>query len=181
MYWLRASTLVSAMAVAMAASASAAEVREMRVGAGPDGTRVVLDLSGSVEHTLFTLHSPERVVVDIPSAHLSNPSMPAGQGIIRQIRAAPRDGDDLRVVLDLEGAVQAKSFVAEPNETYGYRLVIDLVPPGAAAPVPVQHAPTGSRDLVIAIDAGHGGDDPGAIGHSGTREKDVVLGIARAL
>jgi len=181
MSWLRASTLVFALAVAAARSASAAEVREMRVWAGPDGTRVVLDLSGSVEHTLFTLHSPERVVVDIPNARLSNQSMPAGQGVIRQIRAAARDADDLRVVLDLESAVQAKSFVAAPNETYGYRLVIDLVPPTAAAAVPVQHAPTGTRDLVIAIDAGHGGDDPGAIGHSGTREKDVVLGIARAL
>jgi len=110
----------------------------MRVWAGPDGTRVVLDLSGSVEHTLFTLHSPERVVVDIPSAHLSNPSMPAGQGIIRQIRAAPRDGDDLRVVLDLEGAVQAKSFVADDK-------IFSRVEDIAARTVRQRHAPTQAR------------------------------------
>jgi len=108
--------------------------------------------------------------------------MPAGQGLIRQIRAAPRESGDLRIVLDLSRSVQARSFVAAPNDTYGYRLVIDLSPPADAAPVRAQHAPDGNvRDLVIAIDAGHGGEDPGAIGRNGTREKDVVLAIARTL
>lgn len=177
----RAPILFLVLAATAAMTAWSAEVRETRIWASPDSTRVVLDLSGNVDHTLFTLHDPERVVVDIPDARMLRPAVPAGQGLIRQIRAAPRDDGDLRIVLDLAGAVQAKSFIAAPNDAYGYRLVIDLAPTVAAAAVRVQHAPTGNRDLVIAIDAGHGGDDPGAIGRSGTREKDVVLAIARAL
>ena len=182
MLFPRALALLSIFAGAFAAAASTVDVRETRVWAGPDSTRVVLDLSGRTEHTLFTLHNPERVVVDLPDARLARPAMPAGQGLIRQIRAAPRETGELRIVLDLTGAVQAKSFLAAPNDAYGYRLVIDLAPPAEATPVRVQHAPAANmRDLVIAIDAGHGGDDPGAIGRSGTREKDVVLAIARAL
>jgi N-acetylmuramoyl-L-alanine amidase len=182
MLFPRALTSLPILASAAALAASPVDVRETRVWAGPDSTRVVLDLSGRMEHTLFTLHDPERVVVDLPGARLTRPGLPAGQGLIRQIRAAARDTGDLRIVLDLTGAVQAKSFLAAPNESYGYRLVIDLSPPADAAPVRAQHAPNGNmRDLVIAIDAGHGGDDPGAIGRGGTREKDVVLAIARAL
>jgi len=182
MFLLRAPILFCLAAVTAAAAIPRATVREVRVWAGPDSTRVVLDVSANVEHTLFTLHDPERVVVDIPDARLTSPSLPAGQGIIRQIRSAPRDSDDLRVVLDLNRAVQARSFVAAPNDAYGYRLVIDLTPPAEQAPVRAEHAPGSSaRDLVIAIDAGHGGDDPGAIGRNGTREKDVTLAIAREL
>jgi N-acetylmuramoyl-L-alanine amidase len=95
---------------------------------------------------------------------------------------ARRPSGELRIVVDLSHAIRAKSFLAEPNAHYGYRLVIDL---GGAAgtntPVKVAHARPDARDLVIAIDAGHGGEDPGAIGKNGTREKDVVLAIARAL
>jgi N-acetylmuramoyl-L-alanine amidase len=182
MSFLRAPILLLVFVAVAARAASPVDVREVRVWAGPDSTRVVLDVSRNIEHTLFTLHDPERVVVDIPDARVIMPAMPAGQGLIRQIRAAPRESGDLRIVLDLGRAVQARSFVAAPNDIYGYRLVIDLSPPADAAPVRVQHAPDGNvRDLVIAIDAGHGGEDPGAIGRNGTREKDVVLAIARTL
>jgi N-acetylmuramoyl-L-alanine amidase len=182
MSFRRALTLLFGLAAYAAMAAPPSEVQAVRIWAGPDSTRVVLDVSSNIDHTLFTLHDPERVVVDIPGTRVTNVSMPVGQGIIKQIRAAPRESGNLRIVLDLGRSVQAKSFVAAPNDTYGYRLVIDLTPPAEVAPVRAQHAPTESmRDLVIAIDAGHGGDDPGAIGRSGTREKDVVLAIARAL
>ena len=78
--------------------------------------------------------------------------------------------------------IRAKSFIAAPNDQYGYRLVIDFGSTASAeAPVKAEHARPEARDLIIAIDAGHGGEDPGAIGKNGTREKDVVLAIARAL
>jgi N-acetylmuramoyl-L-alanine amidase len=86
--------------------------------------------------------------------------------------------------------VRASSFLTAPNSRYGYRLVVDLagpaaMPPAAASgpsqPVKVEHAPADTRDLIIAIDAGHGGEDPGAIGVNGTREKDVVFAIAKEL
>jgi N-acetylmuramoyl-L-alanine amidase len=162
----------------------AVEVRDVRLWSGPDHTRVVLELSGPAAHNLFTLQNPDRVVIDVANATAaSNLTMPAGQGVIRQVRFGARDDGSLRVVVDVGSAVQPKSFAVEPNETYGNRLVIDLDLPGEPAPVKVQHAPVtdASRDLVIAVDAGHGGDDPGAIGRSGTREKDVVLAVARAV
>jgi N-acetylmuramoyl-L-alanine amidase len=129
------------------------------------------------------LHNPERVVVDVADASLvATQAAPAGQGLVRQVRFGTRDDGSLRVVLDINGDVQSKSFAVAPNESYGHRLVIDLAPASEPAPVKIEHAPQDeARDLVIAVDAGHGGDDPGAIGRGGTREKDVALAIARAL
>lgn len=163
---------------------NAVEIRDVRLWAGPDHTRVVVELSGPATHNLFTLRNPDRVVIDVADASLiANQAPPAGQGLVRQVRFGTRDDGSLRVVLDINGDVQSKSFAVAPNESYGHRLVIDLAPSAEPAPVKVEHAPPQdeARDLVIAVDAGHGGDDPGAIGRGGTREKDVALAIARAL
>jgi N-acetylmuramoyl-L-alanine amidase len=163
-------------------SARAVEVRAVRVWAAPDNTRVVLDLSGSAPHTLTVMHDPERVVLEVAGGRLAkgaNPT-PKGGGAVKDVRLTGRPGQ-LRVVLDLTHLAHAKSFLAKPNNRYGYRLVVDL---GVAAPekaIRADHAPREFRDLVIAIDAGHGGEDPGAIGKNGLREKDVVLAIAQDL
>jgi len=106
---------------------------------------------------------------------------PGAVGAVKQVRMAGRPSGELRIVLDLSRPIRAKSFLAEPNNHYGYRLVIDLGGATPDTPVKVEHARPDARDLIIAIDAGHGGEDPGAIGKNGTREKDVVLAIARAL
>lgn len=185
---------VSVAALIMAAAAHAAptrhaaagsvEVRAVRLQASPENTRVVLDLSGSTSHSLMVLSNPDRVVLDVARAHLARTLRappPAGVGVVRVLRLSSRASGELRLVLDLEHPIRAKSFLSAPNEHYGYRLVVDLGTPGAEMPVRVAHVRPAARDLVIAVDAGHGGDDPGAIGHNGTREKDVVLAIARAL
>ena len=175
------------------ASAAQTVVRDVRIWSGPENTRVVLDLSAPIRHELFTLSNPERVVVDIPAARLAlNGSLPPGQGVVRQLRAAERQDGTLRLVLDVQRTVAPKSFVAAPSGTHGHRLVIDLggsavvaLPTTVATPpVAVKSTDTLARqhrDVVIAIDAGHGGKDPGAIGRRGTREKDVTLAIARRL
>jgi len=158
------------------------EVRALRLQASPDGTRVVLDLSGRTAHSLLVLSNPDRVVLDLSAARLAAPvHEPLSAGLVKSVHLAARPGGDLRIVLGLERPIRAKSFLSRPNARYGYRLVIDLAGPGAEAPVRVAHVRPSARDLIIAVDPGHGGDDPGAIGHSGTREKDVVLAIARAL
>jgi N-acetylmuramoyl-L-alanine amidase len=164
-------------------AANTVEVRDLRLWASTDSTRVVLDLSGTAEHTLFTLRDPDRVVIDVANANAALAATTfAGQGLVRQVRVAGREDGTLRVVLDLSERVQPKSFLVEPNDTYGHRLVVDLVSMSAQSVVKAEHAPTiESRDIVITVDAGHGGEDPGAIGRSGTREKDVVLSISRAL
>jgi N-acetylmuramoyl-L-alanine amidase len=174
-----AATLFSAL---LPLAAHAVDVRGIRLWAGPDSTRVVLDLSGKAPHSLQLLKNPDRVVLDVAGARLAAVARaPAGAGTVKSVRASPRPSG-VRIVLDLSKPVQAKSFLASPNNRYGYRLVIDLgLNASVETPVKAEHAPPDARDLIIAIDAGHGGEDPGAIGKNGTREKDVVLAIARQL
>ena len=167
--------------------AQAVDVVGVRMWPAPDNTRLVFDLNAPVTHNLFVLEKPERIVIDLKSTDLkaSFPTL-ADASFIKDIRYARREGNDLRVVLDLKREVKAKSFVLRPQGEYGNRLVVDLIDAaqGSKSRQPVREdreQPGQPRKVTIAIDAGHGGDDPGAIGKYGTREKDVVLGIARRL
>jgi N-acetylmuramoyl-L-alanine amidase len=173
------------LALFLLASAVRAEVqvRDVRIWAGPDTTRVVLDLSSPVGHKLFTLDNPSRVVVDLTPARidLARLRFPAGAGVVQSVRGANRADGEVRVVLDLAAAARTRSFLVRPEGQHGHRLIIELESQRARAQIPVIRADEGSRDLVIAIDAGHGGEDPGAVGRRGTREKDVVLAVARRL
>ena len=153
---------------------------------------MVFDLSAPVQHSLSKMANPHRVVLDIKGARLERPPGPvARNGYLVRIRAGQRDQNNLRIVLDLYEDVAAKSFLVEPNGQYGHRLVIDLIG-RKKGPSPIRDAVTAApravesgygtgRDVVVAIDAGHGGEDPGAIGQRGTREKDVALIISRKL
>jgi len=173
--------LCGALLLGAATFCSAATVNSVRVWSGPDSTRVVFELTAPVEHRVSTLADPARVVIDIADTKAAGPlSLPEPKGVVAAVRAGSRSGGDLRVVLELTKAAKAKTFLLAPNEQYGNRLVVDLVQ-GDDAPL-VRHAPPVSergRDVVVAVDAGHGGDDPGASGRKGTREKDVVVAIAR--
>jgi N-acetylmuramoyl-L-alanine amidase len=163
---------------------SAVGIRDVKLWPGPDATRVVFELSSPATYTVLTLRDPDRIVVDFIGTHLEMLALPAGQGIIKQMRAGAR-GQDLRLVLDLMSPAAPYNFVA-PQAEFGQRIVLDLVPGKAmamsAAPPVVKSTPLANgRDIVVAIDAGHGGTDPGAIGLNQTREKDVTLAIARRL
>ncbi|MEX0729250.1 MAG: N-acetylmuramoyl-L-alanine amidase [Aquisalimonadaceae bacterium] len=167
--------------IASSAMADQARVESVRVWAEGGETRVVLDLSGPVEHRVFTLTGPDRVVVDISDAVLTDGGSPDAQGVLKQVRSGARGDQDLRMVLDVERAVRTQSFLVEPNGQFGHRLVIDLRD-AEQRQQPVRSASSSQRrELVVAIDAGHGGRDPGAIGPGGTREKDIVLDVARKL
>lgn len=175
--------------LSMPATAGGVEINGVRLWSAPDHTRLVFDTSGPVAHKLFSLSNPERLVIDLKNTRLKAkmPKPDAKARVVRSIRSAFRDGTDLRVVLDLERRVRPKSFILKPNREYGYRLVVDLELGQTfqtAKPVVTlskTSARARSRDVIIAIDAGHGGEDPGARGARGTYEKDVVLGIARKL
>ena len=185
--------------------AGGVDFQGVRLWAAPDHTRVVFDTSGSVTHKVFSLQNPDRLVIDVKSGRVAK-SMDTKQvsgGLVKGVRAAQNKKDTLRIVLDLKQAAKPQAFSLKPNEQYGHRLVVDLydaagsgnktasktvsqpasqVATRTAGPVKVKAAaPTAARELVIAIDAGHGGEDPGAIGRRGTREKTVVLAIARQL
>src|SRR5262245_17744228 len=169
----------------------AAEIRDIRIAPTDSGTRVVLDLSAPVKHKAFLLDDPGRVVLDLSHSSLKA-KLPAGIGPITEVRSGKLPNSGLRMVFELKGPVRIETSTLAPAAGAGNRLVLDIITPGAAktvsvtpaAPVAIRpaHAPAESgRDIVVAIDAGHGGVDPGASGRRGTREKDVVLAVARAL
>ncbi len=198
--------VVVLLAVMAADVFAASDIRSVRLWRAPDNTRLVFDLSGPVTHSVFTLTSPNRIVIDVNGATLGAKleQLSIANTPITSVRSAQRSPTDLRIVIDLSAPVTPKSFTLAPNQQYGDRLVVDLfdqgadtapslpststasapeVPVSPTQPLPKQTPPTpgGKRDIVIAIDAGHGGEDPGALGPRGAREKDVVLGIAREL
>jgi len=181
-WWFRL-TLVFALG-GQAGHALAAAITSVRVWSGPEATRVVFELSAPVEHRVFSLADPDRVVIDLPKTSVAGLLvLPESKGVVTGLRTGEREGGELRVVLELSQSAKPKTFLLTPNEQYGHRLVVDLMRPERPTVVrraPVPNAERG-RDLVIAIDAGHGGEDPGASGRNGLREKDVVLAIARRL
>ena len=170
----------------VAGFSQAVTVQGLRMWPAPDNTRLVFDLNAPVEHSLFTLVGPDRIVIDLKYTDFKA-ALPtvSSDSFIKNIRYASRGSNDLRVVLDLKRKVIPKSFVLKPHREYGHRLVVDLIDSNEAKPrSPVRRdsdIPDKPRDVIIAIDAGHGGEDPGAVGRRGTKEKDVVLGIAREL
>ena len=169
-----------------AAVADAAEVRALRVWPGPDYTRAVFDVSGPLDYKLFTLDGPDRLVLDVRGTSLASGFVADdANGLLRGVRSGKQGKTDLRVVFDLKQGVRPKSFLLPPAEKLGYRLVVDLYPEGPAAVAPVRTVetalPSDDRKVVIAIDAGHGGEDPGARGASGSWEKNITLAVAREL
>jgi N-acetylmuramoyl-L-alanine amidase len=177
---------VAVLGVLLVFPAAAVEVQDVRLWRAPDHTRIVLDLSGPAEHTLMVLDNPDRIVLDVKRVTLktSLDGLPLDDTPVRRIRSGVREGQDLRLVLDMGAAVNPRSFALQANAQAGDRLVLDLYDQARAAAKAtvsksVAHSPR--RDIVIAIDAGHGGEDPGALGPGRLREKDVVMGIAREL
>ncbi len=182
----------------------------VRMWHAPDKSRLVFDLSEAVRYQVFALDDPPRLVIDLEQATFRGvlPSASANGPFVRGMRqGTPRPGV-LRIVLDLARPVESDVGVLPPNETYGHRLVVDLggrqavdpasaqppqpAPPPAppatraapavsAAPAPAVAPSVPRGPIVIAIDAGHGGEDPGALGARKTREKEVVLQVARRL
>ncbi len=178
--------ILTALTLAPPVIAVTTDIEGIRVRPSPERTRIVFDLAEPVEHRIFTLSDPHRLVIDIEDASLKTglDRLKLTKTPISAIRSSKRNGDDLRVVLDLNDEVRPRSFVLKPIMQYGDRLVIDLYTPEQQSQPTHQKADLISRqmrDVIIAIDAGHGGDDPGAIGYGKLYEKKVVLNIARDL
>jgi len=177
------------LCVLFPALGQATQVNGVRMWSSPEGTRVVFDVDRKVEHNVFVLKNPDRVVIDLERTTFTSPvtALDYSESLVKGIRTGVHDTNNLRVVLDMKSHVTPKTFLLNPTKQYGYRLVIDLESTNATSispepdPVTSLTLPQQGRDIVVAIDAGHGGEDPGAIGRRGTREKDVALSIAQKL
>ena len=169
--------------MAGALHAAPARIDGIRVAEYDSKTRVVLELDQPRSHTIEVLDNQPRVVVDLYSARMSATLPQRGTGIVRRMRHGRHPGDMLRVVFDLHAAATATSFaVAAGKDDGGHRIVVDIYPGGIGQEaVEEEIAAPANRDVLIAVDAGHGGRDPGAIGRGGLQEKTVVLAIARRL
>ncbi|MDX8394896.1 MAG: N-acetylmuramoyl-L-alanine amidase [Mariprofundaceae bacterium] len=164
-------------------AASSAQVRDVRLWTAPDHSRLVFDLNQSIEYQVFRLHKPERIVIDLNKTKLKTKftHLKLPDPVIRSIRNGNRP-DALRIVLDVRETVKPRSFLLKPMKGKPHRLVIDLIRHASKSKQPkTVKSMRNRKEIVIAIDAGHGGEDPGAIGKYGLQEKIVTLGIAKKL
>lgn len=175
-------------------------VDNVRAVTKDDSTRLVLETSGVVDYRKFHLSSPDRLVIDLrdTSTRLPPALFELDDSRIANVRAARR-GDGVRLVFDLTGDIPSKAFTLQAEDGRPARLVVDLVSTISSTPAQPSAAPSTSapaeskavtpapqpqgplRDIIVAIDPGHGGKDPGALGRGGVREKNVVLEIAKRL
>jgi N-acetylmuramoyl-L-alanine amidase len=171
-------------AILFAGPTFAADIESARIWRAPDNTRLVFDISDSFDYKVFSLKNPNRLVVDIKSAKLKADlnKLQITPTPISKIRSGVRGSSDLRIVLELKAEVRVNSFTLRANEQYGDRLVVDLFDTVEVANKPTKEIISkANRKIVISIDAGHGGEDPGALGPKGIREKVVALQIAQRL
>jgi len=223
---IRQLSCLAALAMAPLCAAQTTDVKSARVWAGPEYTRLVLDVSGPVDYK--ARQDGDQLVIDLGRTALGDDyATPKSQGLLKGL-ASNQQGNRLQLVAKVDPSSHYKSFVLQPAANYGYRLVVDVYPGNGvassskAAPAPAQDdgdddaapapapvavkapsAPTrnslkstqsgmastrqaaallnGERKVVVAVDAGHGGQDPGAHGPGGTLEKNVTLAVAREL
>jgi N-acetylmuramoyl-L-alanine amidase len=162
-------------------------VEDIRLSVDKNTTRIVLDLSQSTKYNIFSLRGPDRIAIDLDNGEIGNrlanlQTLPGGVGSVANIRSSIQPDGKLRVVLDVSGPMRMRSFLAGPSANYADRLVIDLAPQDSSSSVQrASDTRRTERDIIVAIDPGHGGRDPGAIGRGKTKEKDVTLAIGRQL
>ncbi|MCE7951069.1 MAG: N-acetylmuramoyl-L-alanine amidase [Xanthomonadales bacterium PRO7] len=172
-----------ACAAVLAAPARAAEIRSVKASQSGDRVRVSFDLSGMADYKLFEIANPDRLVIDVSDAAIARGFVaPAATGVLKGVRTGRHGKDGARIVLDLSAAARPKTSVQAYGKSGAYRLIVDLYTKERASAVKSMAALAAKpRDVVVAIDAGHGGVDPGATGAGGTHEKDITLAVARDL
>ena len=177
-------------------SAQLVAVKNLGSKKGGSKQRLVFELNKSIKHSLFSLDSPDRVVLDLKNTRLktSLKKLSGEKALVRSIRHATRNENDLRVVFDLASKAKASTKLVKTAKGYQLEVTLSGNPNSrsqkqAAKPSRKQNQKNlvkktpkrRGKGFVVAIDPGHGGKDPGAVGRHGTYEKDVVLKIAHRL
>lgn len=184
-------------------------VKGVRIWHAPDNTRLVLDLANAPSHKVKRLSNPTRLEIELSGVSSLNIGNVSGDSpLVKRVYASRTPSAATAVVIELAFPVNDSIFALPPSPPYGHRLVVDLKAMGSttaapepvrvvtpaqpmqAEPAPVKQTDTNQsaasnratgRDIIIAIDAGHGGQDPGAVGPKGTYEKNITLSISRQL
>ena len=165
-------------------ASAAVSIDEIRMWTAPDHTRLVFDLSDGVEYEIFRLHSPERIVLDLKSSKMNakTDSLELPDPVLLSLRHGDQDGGSTRVVLDVRNGVTPRSFLLKKSASKPHRLVVDLIPKQDKPTITkATQSESNNRDIIIAVDAGHGGEDPGAIGKNRLQEKKITLAVAKEL
>lgn len=168
---------------------AANKIDSVRIWPSPDSTRVVFDMQ---QKPVFRLLPKQGALVTLEIDGISEPKLGKMSGeseLVKSIRVQKVSGKaSVRVLLDLSRESAEKAFALPPSDRYGHRLVLDITDIQAekafVAPPPVSKSRSSSgsgRDIIIAIDAGHGGHDPGAVGPKGTYEKHITMAVAEKL
>lgn len=189
--------LCSAVAAFVFATSVAAQVVATRIWPARDYTRLTLESTEALEYSIFSIKDPERLVLDLETNELSPAlteladKVAAEDPYVQGLRVARNRPGVIRLVLDLKAEVRPVIFALRPIADYGHRLVLDIHPLIPIDPLAALLAETEKRRptqkpgvarlATIVIDPGHGGEDPGAIGRRGSREKDITLNIALRL
>ncbi len=188
---------IAAICLASPAVSFAADIINARSYVAPEHTQMIFELSESVGHNAFSLPAPDRLVIDLPAsdAKTSMPDMTASK-VVRRVRTGKRPNGATRIVVDLKYSARSNVALLQPTGNYGHRLVVQVDHNSGQVASHyrkaqdevvdnrnLRRAPQAEqgRDLVVAIDAGHGGDDSGALGKRGTREKDITLRISQRI
>lgn len=164
------------------ANAAKNTIDSIRVWPAPENTRIVFDLKNKPDYKFFTLSKPERLVIDFNNTHnnVALASLAKADPRVKLFRSSSKNKSDMRLVLDLTKTYQLNVFPLKPAGPYGNRLVVDLHDKKQTKKTYTKPK-TSNGDIVIGIDAGHGGEDPGSIGSQGTYEKRVTLAVAKKL
>ena len=174
-------------------------VTAVRAWPAPEYTRFTIESRNKIDYSVFALGSPDRLVIDLKKTTLGEQlrqlpaKLPPNDASVSAARVGQFKPGVTRVVLELKQKVSPSVFTLKPIGDYGHRLVIDIYPakPGESILAQLNNRPGRNSNapqtaelvpkdvVVVAIDAGHGGEDPGAIGRRGTYEKNVTLAISR--
>lgn len=158
-------------------------IKSVRVWPSPDSARIVFDLKQTPDYTYFTLKNPSRLVIDLQNTNdeFDWSKITTDSKLVKRIRqSTPKSSSDVRIVLELQRQLTHSVFPLGPAGPYGHRLVVDIIDPELRNTTRTSE-PTGERKIVVGIDAGHGGEDPGSIGSSGSYEKHITLALSKKL